>query len=163
MVIYPFTYILLSLPLAAGRMSSARHVVPSRAYFAVAGSLMALSGLFDTAVYTLTRRQLLVVTEVSASDGPYNAYSGSHAYQTHISTVGGAGGKQKRSKLRRGLQTLNDTVNDYRNESAEGIVQPDEWEMKNMEGGVYQETTIEITHETADREEDFHNHRQGEH
>ncbi|GAM36169.1 hypothetical protein TCE0_018f05050 [Talaromyces pinophilus] len=162
MVIYPFTYILLSLPLAAGRMSSARHVVPSRAYFAVAGSLMALSGLFDTAVYTLTRRQLLVVTEVSASDGPYNAYSGSHAYQTHISTVGG-GGKQKRSKLRRGLQTLNDTVNDYRNESAEGIVQPDEWEMKNMEGGVYQETTIEITHETADQEEDFHNHKQGEH
>lgn len=128
---------------------------------------MALSGLFDTIVYTLTRRQLLVVTDVSASDGLYNAYSGSHTYQTHISTVGGGGGgKQKRpgarSKLRRGLQTLNDTVNDHRNDSAEGIVQPDEWEMKNMEGGVYQETTIEITHETADQEEDFHNRKQGE-
>jgi len=124
---------------------------------------MALSGLFDTIIYTLTRRQLLVVTDLSASDGPYNAYSGSHTYQTHISTVGG-GGKQKRtparSKLRRGLQTLNDTVTDHRNESAEGIVQPDEWEMKNMGGGVYQETTIEITHETADQEEGFHNHKQ---
>lgn len=30
MVIYPLVYVLLSLPLAEGRMSTARHVVPSK-------------------------------------------------------------------------------------------------------------------------------------
>ncbi|KAL2838580.1 G protein-coupled glucose receptor regulating Gpa2-domain-containing protein [Aspergillus pseudodeflectus] len=162
MVIYPLAYLLLSLPLAAGRMSSARHVIPSKAYFAVAGSLMALSGLVDAAVYTLTRRQLLVDTELSHSGGrgtyPYAAYSGSHAYQTHISTTGAMGtgerdgkGKGKRGRkpslFRRGLQTLNDTVTDGRDDSTEEIVRKDDLEMKNIGRGVYQETTIEITHE----------------
>lgn len=123
---------------------------------------MALSGLFDTAIYTLTRRQLLVDTNGSASEGPYNAFSGSHRYGTHVSTVAGGGDQRRtrtRSKLKRGLQTLNDTINDYRNESSEEIVRPDEWEMKNIDGGVYQETTIQITHERADQGEDLHNHK----
>lgn len=162
MVMYPFAYIFLSLPLAAGRMSSSRHVVPSRAYFAVAGSLMASSGLLDAIVHVLTRRRLLLVTDLSASDGAYNAFSRSHAYQTHISTVSG-GGKRKRIRGRsRGLQTLNDTANDDdRNESSEEIVQPHDWEMKNIQRGVYQETAIEITHEAASPEEGFHNHKPG--
>ncbi|KAJ0426185.1 G protein-coupled glucose receptor regulating Gpa2-domain-containing protein [Aspergillus carlsbadensis] len=169
MVIYPLAYLLLSLPLAAGRMSSARHVIPSMAYFAVAGSLMALSGLVDAVVYTITRRQLLVDTELSQSGGratyPYAAYSGSHAYQTHISTTGAnvgggerdAKGKRGRgrkpSMFRRGLQTLNDTVTDGRDDSTEEIVRKDDMEMKNIGHGVYQETTIEITHERVDEHE----------
>ena len=61
MVIYPLTYLILSLPLAAGRMSTARGNSPSKTYFGVAGCLMALSGLMDVAVYTLTRRHLMFV------------------------------------------------------------------------------------------------------
>ncbi|KAL4816055.1 G protein-coupled glucose receptor regulating Gpa2-domain-containing protein [Aspergillus spinulosporus] len=157
MVIYPFAYVLLSLPLAAGRMSSARHVIPSRAYFAVAGSLMALSGLADAAVYTLTRRQLLLDTDLSQSDGPYAryAYSGSHTYHTQVTSTTG-GRDRKRGRFRKGMQTLNETVQDDRDDSTEEIVKggrngSGDVEMVNYTGhGVYQETTIEITHETAD-------------
>ncbi|KAL4904287.1 hypothetical protein BDW74DRAFT_178867 [Aspergillus multicolor] len=94
MLVYPASYVILSLPLAAGRMSSARHVIPSRAYFAVAGCLMALSGAVDTAVYALTRRQLLVNTEggssggLLAGTGPVGriyAHGEGHLFQTHIS------------------------------------------------------------------------------
>ncbi|KAL4993591.1 hypothetical protein BDV10DRAFT_198194 [Aspergillus recurvatus] len=98
MVVYPLSYVVLSLPLAAGRMSSARHVIPSRGYFAVAGSLMALSGAFDTVVYTLTRRQLLLHTEGGSSGGLTRtgmgqggriyAYSQDHTFRTHISARG---------------------------------------------------------------------------
>ncbi|KAL6235082.1 hypothetical protein BDW75DRAFT_230588 [Aspergillus navahoensis] len=160
MVIYPFAYILLSLPLAAGRMSTARHAIPSRAYFAVAGSLMALSGLADATVYTLTRRQLLLDTELTQSDGPSAryAYSGSHTYQTQISTTTG-GRQRKRGLFRKGMQTLNETVEDGRDDSTEEIVKggrsgSGDVELMNYTGhGVYQETTIEITHEAADSQE----------
>lgn len=153
MVIYPFVYLVLSLPLAAGRMASARHVAPSRTYFAVAGSLMALSGGMDVAVYTLTRRHLLLETESSTSDQNY-AYEDTNAIQTHIST---AGGKEKKfrvgSRLRRGLQTVpsvNETANDDRDDSTEDIMRKGDLEMGNLGHGVYQETTIEISSEPVE-------------
>ncbi|KAK1147938.1 hypothetical protein N8T08_000454 [Aspergillus melleus] len=153
MVIYPLVYLVLSLPLAAGRMSTARHIIQSRTYFSVAGSLMALSGLVDVLVYTLTRRHLLLETEISTSDKMY-PYSNSNAYQTHITT---ATRENKRfrvgSRLRRGLQSVNDTVNDDRGDSTDDIVRKDDMELVDMGHGVYQETTIEISHEPADPEE----------
>ncbi|PKX99061.1 protein gprD [Aspergillus novofumigatus IBT 16806] len=158
MVIYPLVYVLLSLPLAAGRMSTARHVVPSKEYFAAAGALMALSGLVDVIVYTLTRRHLLLDTEVSTSDR-YYAHTGSNLYNTHVSTtVAGPESKKSRvkSRLRRGLQSINDTVLDDRGDSTEDIVpkgQKGDMELGNLAHGVYQETTIEITHEAAEPEE----------
>ncbi len=156
MVIYPVAYVVLSLPLAAGRMSSARHIIPSHTYFAAAGSLMALSGLADAIVYTLTRRQLLVDTESNVSHEIYAAYSTTHNHQTHISTTHDT---RKRgrvdSRLRRGLQTLNDSVMDNRDDSTEEIVKKGDTELKNMNmgQGVYQETTIEIRHEAAGPED----------
>ncbi|GFF36288.1 hypothetical protein IFM51744_03076 [Aspergillus udagawae] len=156
MVIYPLVYVLLSLPLAAGRMSSARHVVPSKAYFAVAGALMALSGLVDVIVYTVTRRHLLMDTEVSTSDRYYAQHTGSNLYNTHVSTtVVGPDSKKSRvkSRLRRGLQGINDTVLDDRGDSTEDIVPKGDMELGNMAHGVYQETTIEITHEAAEPEQ----------
>ncbi|KAL2833521.1 G protein-coupled glucose receptor regulating Gpa2-domain-containing protein [Aspergillus pseudoustus] len=188
MVIYPFAYVLLSLPLAAGRMSSARHIVPSRAYFAVAGSLMALSGFVDAVVYTATRRQLLLDTEVSnsnsngASGGRFGGYSDpiSRSYHTQITSMnasvngerdGKRGGGGVGSRIRKGMQTLTETVlddsdDDYDNGSTEQIVKGSrrsgddrDVEMMNMGSGgytghgVYQETTIEITHETVDSHE----------
>ncbi|KAE8145987.1 G protein-coupled glucose receptor regulating Gpa2-domain-containing protein [Aspergillus avenaceus] len=155
MVIYPFVYLILSLPLAAGRMSTARHIAPSRAYFAVAGSLMALSGLVDVIVYTLTRRHLLLETEISTSDKMY-AYSNSNAYQTHITTATRETKKMRvGSRLRRGLHTINDTINE--GDSTEDL-RKGEMEMAEMAHGVYQETTIEISHEPADPDE-FHGHK----
>ncbi|EYE97742.1 protein gprD [Aspergillus ruber CBS 135680] len=154
MVIYPFVYVVLSLPLAAGRMATARHVAPSKTYFAVAGSLMALSGFMDVAVYTLTRRHLLIETDESANDNAY-VYTDPKGFQTHISTTGG---KEKKfrvgNKMRRGLQTVesaNDTVNDDRDDSTEDIMRKGDMEMNNLaHGGVYQETTIEISSEPVE-------------
>lgn len=154
MVIYPFVYLVLSLPLAAGRMATARHVAPSKAYFAVAGSLMALSGFMDVAVYTLTRRHLLIETDSSANDNAY-AYTDTKGFQTHISTTGG---KEKKfrvgNKMRRGLQTvesINDTVHDDRDDSTEDIMRKGDMEMGNLaHGAVYQETTIEISSEPVE-------------
>ncbi|KAL4947693.1 G protein-coupled glucose receptor regulating Gpa2-domain-containing protein [Aspergillus filifer] len=172
MVIYPFAYILLSLPLAAGRMSSARHVVPSRAYFAAAGSLMALSGFADAVVYALTRRQLLLDTDLSRSDGPYAryTYSGSHTYHTQITSTTGGRDRKMGSRFRKGMQTLNETIQDDRDDSTEEIVKgarsgAGDVELTNMNytgPGVYQETTIEITHEAADSQEFHHDHDQRE-
>ncbi|OGM41429.1 G protein-coupled receptor GprD [Aspergillus bombycis] len=157
MVIYPIVYLVLSLPLAAGRMSTARHIVQSRAYFAVAGSLMALSGLVDVVVYTLTRRHLLLDTEISTSDKMY-AYSNSNAYQTHITTTTRENKKVRvGSRLRRGLQTLNDTIND--GDSTEDLRKHGDMEMADLGHGVYQETTIEISHEPADPDEYHGNKR----
>ncbi|KAL4749323.1 G protein-coupled glucose receptor regulating Gpa2-domain-containing protein [Aspergillus terricola var. indicus] len=202
MLIYPLSYVVLSLPLAVGRMSSARHVIPSREYFAVAGSLMALSGAVDTVVYALTRRQLLLHTEGGSSGvltatgagqgGRIYAYSQDHMFQTHISAKGresleqdgngsqgqGDRGRDKergkarwmgcagRRSLRSGRRTLTDLVRDGREDSMEQIVKSANdrdsnrdrnMEMRDMDsevlgsvGGVYQETTFEITHEEVD-------------
>lgn len=153
MVIYPLVYLVLSLPLAAGRMASARHVAPSKTYFAIAGSLMALSGAMDVAVYTLTRRHLLLETDNDAPDQGNPSDDG--PIQTHISTT--TGGKDKRfrvgHKMRRGLQTvpsLNDTVQDDRDDSTEDIVKKDDIEMSGLGNNVYQETTIEISSEPVE-------------
>ncbi|KAJ5623693.1 family A G protein-coupled receptor-like protein [Penicillium lagena] len=60
MAIYPIAYIILSLPLAIGRMATTKNRSPSALYFCVAGTMMASSGLVDVLVYSLTPRRLLV-------------------------------------------------------------------------------------------------------
>lgn len=163
MVIYPFVYLVLSLPLAAGRMASARHVAPSRTYFAVAGSLMAFSGAMDVAVYTLTRRHLLLETDSSVPDHAHQYEDG--PIQTHISTTGG---KEKRfrvgHKMRHGLQTVpsvNDTVHDGRDDSTEDIMKKDDMEMSALGNNVYQETTIEISSEPVEPADQLAHNRHG--
>ncbi|PNS16006.1 hypothetical protein CAC42_4407 [Sphaceloma murrayae] len=61
MVLYPVFYILLTLPLSAGRMWSLAHhgaFLPN-SYLLVAGTLMSSSGFVDACLYALTRRQLM--------------------------------------------------------------------------------------------------------
>ncbi|KAL1305384.1 hypothetical protein AAFC00_002277 [Neodothiora populina] len=61
MVLYPFFYIILTLPLSAGRMWSMAHKgteLPNT-YQCVAGALLSSSGFVDAALYTLTRKTLL--------------------------------------------------------------------------------------------------------
>ncbi|KAF7714459.1 Uncharacterized protein PECH_004949 [Penicillium ucsense] len=108
MVIYPFIYLVLSLPLAAGRMATARGHPPGKTYFAVAGSFMALSGVVDVAVYALTRRHLLLDTEHRTTDRIYdNTISEWHTQITTTAVPEDRPRKQSRlvskisSKLRR--------------------------------------------------------------
>lgn len=131
---------------------------PSLKYFAVAGSLMAFSGFMDVLVYTLTRRHLLLETDYSVTD-PHSAHNvtDSNLYQTHISVTAGKGvgngGNGKKnltvtSRIRRGLQQHypRDSSN-----STEDIVRVGDTELSDIQYyGVYQETTIEITHEPVE-------------
>lgn len=61
MVLYPAVYIVLTLPLSAGRMWSMANGganLPD-SYSLLAGTLIASTGLVDTLLYTLTRKQLI--------------------------------------------------------------------------------------------------------
>ncbi|OQE91903.1 hypothetical protein PENNAL_c0008G08768 [Penicillium nalgiovense] len=149
MVIYPFVYLVLSLPLAAGRMATARGNSPSKVYFGVAGCLMALSGAMDVIVYTLTRRHLLLDTEHSTTDHSYG--NTDSQWQTNITTNAGSRsrkafriGSRLNSKMRRSVPERDHTS--PFEDSTEDIVGKNDMEMSNLHG-VYQETTIEISHE----------------
>ncbi|KAF2089954.1 hypothetical protein K490DRAFT_17127, partial [Saccharata proteae CBS 121410] len=59
MVVYPIAYVVMTLPLAAGRMATMTgHTLPTT-YYCIAGTLMTSCGWLDTALYTLTRRVLV--------------------------------------------------------------------------------------------------------
>ncbi|CAG7953712.1 unnamed protein product [Penicillium olsonii] len=152
MVVYPLLYLILSLPLAAGRMATARGDAPSKTYFGVAGCLMALSGFFDVMVYTLTRRHLLLDTEHSTTDHNYDNNTDSQ-WQTNITTEGGSKPRKFRSKGSRLGSRFQKSGNhvDVKatspfDDSTDDIVNKNDMEMSNF-GGVHQETTIEISHE----------------
>lgn len=149
MVIYPLVYLVMSLPLAAGRMASARGDSPSKTYFGVAGCLMALSGIMDVAVYTLTRRHLLIDTEHSTTDHNYD--NTDSQWQTNITTNAGSRSRKTFKKgSRLGSKFRSNAADKERTSPFEGstedIVAKGDMEMSNF-GGVYQETTIEISHE----------------
>ncbi|PKY01200.1 family A G protein-coupled receptor-like protein [Aspergillus campestris IBT 28561] len=149
MVIYPIAYIVLSLPLAAGRMATAQGKTPSLVYFCIAGALITSSGLVDVLLYTLTRRNLILESEPS-DDRSYNQFPSTRTRKTdHFATFTAdpSYNRTEISALRtvRG-EELDDTG--MRDGSTDGIVQPSSIEMTPM-GKVYQHTTIEITSEPA--------------
>ncbi|KAJ5281779.1 hypothetical protein N7478_007151 [Penicillium angulare] len=149
MVIYPLVYLVMSLPLAAGRMASENGDSPSKTYFGVAGCLMALSGVVDVTVYTLTRRHLLIDTEHSTTDRNYDNNTDSQ-WQTNITTNAGTRSRKgfkmgMGSKFRRSTGADKDARSSPFDGSTEDIVGKNDMEMSNF--GVYQETTIEISHE----------------
>lgn len=163
MVVYPLVYLILSLPLAAGRMATARGYPPSKTYFGVAGSLMALSGFFDVTVYTLTRRHLLLDTEHNTTDHNYDGTDSQ--WQTNISTAGGSKPHKFRSRGSRlgsrFQKSGNQTTSPFE-DSTDDIVNKNDMKMSNF-GGVYQETTIEISHEPVSAyESDEHAERERE-
>jgi hypothetical protein len=59
MVVYPFAYVALTLPLAAGRVSAMAHKSPPIMFYCVAGVLMASCGVIDVALYIYTRKALV--------------------------------------------------------------------------------------------------------
>ncbi|KAH0543040.1 hypothetical protein FGG08_002648 [Glutinoglossum americanum] len=81
MVLYPITYVILSLPLAAGRMASMTGKELSTPYFCTAGALMTSSGFVDAILYAFTRRVITLSDEPQASwslDGIRNQGPASH-------------------------------------------------------------------------------------
>jgi hypothetical protein len=59
MVVYPFAYIALTLPLASGRVAAMAGNEPPLAFFPVAGTLMACCGITDVLLCIWTRKALL--------------------------------------------------------------------------------------------------------
>lgn len=169
MVIYPVAYVVLSLPLAAGRMATAQGKTPSKAYFCVAGAMMTSSGFVDVLLYTLTRRSLMINSEVSGHQGNYANMdqsnskgkisrlisSNSKGLTTMTTTItshvdrSGEGSGFRRGRAAPDHETIysTDSQENNANTSTENIVQKDV-ELVPL-GKVYQQTTIEVRSEPA--------------
>lgn len=152
MVLYPVSYIILSLPLAAGRMTAARGRTPSVVYFCVSGAIIASSGFVDVLLYTLTRRNLILDSEPNEGHS-YNRFNSSHIYRkddTHLTTITADPHPiHAMSGIRgRGLRFGEDGDGVERAGSTDNIMPISPVEMAPM-GKVYQHTTIEVTREPA--------------
>lgn len=69
MVMYPFVYVVLTLPIAVGRMVAMTGTEPPDLFFIVAGCLLTSCGWIDALLYALTRR---VLVSGDLSTGNYN-------------------------------------------------------------------------------------------
>lgn len=137
MVIYPILYISLTMPLSAGRMMSVNGQTPSVTFFCVAGTLMTLSGFCDTLLYTLTRRS--VVLEPESNSVGYKQFSSGKNKNSRADPMTLTEGKGPVSTV---------SAAHHRSDSTDAIVPKGDVELAPM-AGVYQHTTIEISHEPA--------------
>ncbi|KAK1985688.1 G protein-coupled glucose receptor regulating Gpa2-domain-containing protein [Colletotrichum cereale] len=64
-LLYPFVYVICTMPLAAGRLASMAGHKVSLAYFCFAGAMIACNGWMDVVLYSSTRRSI-----VFSADGP---------------------------------------------------------------------------------------------
>lgn len=71
MVMYPLVYVILTLPIAVGRMVAMTGQAMPDTFFVVAGCLLTSCGWIDALLYALTRR-VLVNNEISTGAGGYN-------------------------------------------------------------------------------------------
>jgi hypothetical protein len=69
MVMYPLVYVLLTLPIAVGRMVAMTGKALPDIFFVVAGALLTSCGWIDALLYTLTRR---ILVNNDLSNGQYN-------------------------------------------------------------------------------------------
>lgn len=69
MVMYPAVYVILTLPIAVGRMVAMTGTKMPDVFFCIAGSLLTSCGWIDALLYTLTRR---VLVSQDLSTGQYN-------------------------------------------------------------------------------------------
>ncbi|KAJ5444027.1 uncharacterized protein N7458_007899 [Penicillium daleae] len=142
MVLYPIVYIVLTLPLSAGRMASVSGNSPSVAYFCVAGALMTLSGFCDTLQYTLTRKSIVLDSETRTKrDDGYYDLSRSGQKRTKQGNM-----HSMKSEDQGPVSTVCTTY--QRGSSTDAIVPKDEIELASVPQ-VYQHTTITVTREPA--------------
>jgi hypothetical protein len=78
MVMYPAVYVILTLPIAVGRMVAMSGRKLPEAFLCVAGTLLTSCGWIDALLYTLTRR-VLVSNELSTH--------GNHTYSNNITAT----------------------------------------------------------------------------
>lgn len=130
MVLYPIVYIVLTLPLSAGRMASVSGKSPSVTYFCVAGALMTLSGLCDTLQYTLTRKSIVLESETRSK-------------------------REERKKSNNGNVCTSESEDKgplttvcQRGNSTDDLFAREDLELAPVDQ-VYQHTTITVTHEPA--------------
>lgn len=142
MVLYPIVYIVLTLPLSAGRMASVSGHSPSVAYFCVAGALMTLSGFCDTLQYTLTRKSIVLDSETRTKrdDGYHDLSTSGHNKfkQGNMYSM--------KSEDRGPVSTVCTTY--QRGSSTDAIVPKEGIELAPV-SQVYQHTTITVTREPA--------------
>jgi len=69
MIVYPVVYIIVTLPLAAGRIASMAGNKPSLQYLLVGGCFMTSAGWIDCLLYTFTRRAFLTTNSSTVIKG----------------------------------------------------------------------------------------------
>lgn len=97
MTIYPCIYVVLTLPLAFGRMYSMAHdgVALPDEYMITAGCLITSCGWMDALMYTFTRN--LFTTREGSGDGSRDQYSERRGTATNTSNMLGTGSRARRS------------------------------------------------------------------
>lgn len=138
MLLYPVAYVILSLPIAAGRMSLMNGRDPGANYFYASGCIIMCSGWVDSIIYFTTRRRLIEAD--IASDNSGGASTGAdtrHQYYgngtSNTYNVGVIGGRHRASRSKG-------------NESTDRIIESVEFADLNT---VHQTTVIEVTSEPA--------------
>jgi hypothetical protein len=156
MVLYPIAYLILSLPIAAGRMALLQGTKLSVTFWSTAGAIIASSGFVDVLVYAITRKALLLNTEGTQKTG----YSSSKPPSTSrrygifhtdnpVVTVSSSGKVSTVTSPRSPYRPfLLDRSQQERHGSTDNMVNPVEL---GAMGRVYQHTTIEIIHQVPDR------------
>jgi hypothetical protein len=72
MVMYPAVYVILTLPIAVGRMVAMTGTSMPDVFFVIAGSLLTSCGWIDALLYALTRRILVSNENSTGPSGQYN-------------------------------------------------------------------------------------------
>lgn len=95
MVMYPLVYVILTLPIAVGRMAAMTGTKMNDVFFCIAGSLLTSCGWIDALLYALTRR-VLVSQDLSA--GTYHTHHTVTAITTNAARPGDNYGLQSMTK-----------------------------------------------------------------
>lgn len=95
MVMYPLVYVVLTLPIAVGRMVAMTGTPMNEVFFCIAGSLLTSCGWIDALLYTLTRR---VLVSQDLSGGQYHTHHTVTAITTNAARPGDNYGLQSMTK-----------------------------------------------------------------
>jgi hypothetical protein len=104
MIMYPAVYVVLTLPIAVGRMISMTGTELPDTFFCVAGTLLTSCGWIDALLYTLTRR-VLVTNDLS---------TGGHNYSQNVTAVHTNAARPGDDEQNFGLQSMNKEVGQAR-------------------------------------------------
>jgi G protein-coupled glucose receptor regulating Gpa2 C-term len=149
MILYPVVYIIVTLPLAAGRIASLAGNNPSPSYLLIGGCFMTSAGWIDCLLYAFTRRAFLTTTLSTVNDG--------------VSQDQSCSGKSRPSKKDCDIEMspavkapISQCREVYSQASSSDRIMPDaeDLEITPSRGGVKVETTWEVMTKYIDNEGD---------